>query len=243
MKGRLDDLLVERGFAQTRKEALAILLSGVVLVDGQKQEKGGTEFERGVEIRLTSGPAGYASRGGLKLRGALDSLRLDVSGHICVDLGASTGGFTDCLLQAGARKVDACDVGTGQMDWRLRQDPRVVVRDRFNVRYLTPDDVGESVDLITCDLAFISVRQVLPQLRLFVESSILLLVKPQFEAERNEVEKGGLISTVKKRREIFERVKSFAMAEGFVILGEVPSSVQGRKGNQEFFLYLKHGEI
>jgi 23S rRNA (cytidine1920-2'-O)/16S rRNA (cytidine1409-2'-O)-methyltransferase len=243
VKRRLDDLLVERGFAQTRKEAVAILLSGVVLVDDQKQEKGGTEVESDAEIRLTSCPAKFVSRGGLKLEGALNALGLDLSGYVCLDLGASTGGFTDCLLQAGASKVYAFDVGTGQLDWRLRQDPRVIVRDRFNVRYLTPAAVDEAVDLITGDLSFISVRQILHPLRAFTESSILLLVKPQFEAEREEVEEGGLISDSSKRLEILERVKLFALGEGFAILGEVPSPILGQKGNQEFFLHLKYAEI
>jgi len=243
VKKRLDDLLVERGFARTRKKALAILLSGVVLVDGQKQEKGGTQVESDVEIRLTSRTDKYVSRGGLKLEGALSALELRVTGAVCVDLGASTGGFTDCLLQAGALKVHAFDVGAGQLDWRLQRDPRVIMHDRFNVRYLTPTIVGEAISLIVGDLSFISVRQILLPLQAFPDASILLLVKPQFEAEREEVEPGGLISNARKRREIVGRVKSFASEKGFSVLGEVPSQVLGRKGNQEFFLYLKYAKV
>jgi len=243
VKSRLDDLLVERGFAATRKEALAVLLSGVVLVNGQKQDKGGDEVDADCEIRLTGLPGKYVSRGGLKLEGALNSLGLNLSGYVCLDLGASTGGFTDCMLQAGASRVYAFDVGKGQLDWRLRQDSRVVVRDRFNVRNLTPAAVGEAVDLIAGDLSFISVRQILPALRAFAGSRILLLIKPQFEAEREEVEKGGLITDVEKRRDILERVRQFSVAEGFSILGEVPSPILGRKGNQEIFLHLEYAEI
>lgn len=243
MKRRLDDLLVVRGFARTRDEALAILLSGVVIVDGQKQEKAGTRIDSEADIRLTSSSPRYVSRGGLKLEGALQALDLDVSGCVCLDLGASTGGFSDCLLKAGARKVYAFDVGHGQLDWRLQQDARIIVKDRFNVRSLTRAAVDEPVDFITGDLSFISVGQILPALRDFSGATILLLVKPQFEARREEVEKGGLISNDDKRLEILERVKSLALEEGFTVLGEVPSPILGRKGNQEFFLHLKHAEI
>jgi 23S rRNA (cytidine1920-2'-O)/16S rRNA (cytidine1409-2'-O)-methyltransferase len=243
VKSRLDDLLVERDIAGTRKEALALLLSGVVLVNGQKQVKGGTRVENDAEIKLTRRPEKYVSRGGLKLEGALKTLGIDLTGLVCVDLGASTGGFTDCMLKAGASKVYTFDVGSGQLDWRLQQDSRVIVRDRFNVRHLSPEEVGEEVDLFTCDLSFISVRKILPALRAFVGSSFLLLIKPQFEAERDEVEKGGLISDPKKRKEILERVKQFSLAEGFKVLGEVPSPVLGQKGNQEVFLHLSYEEV
>lgn len=236
-------MLVERGFAETRKEALAILLSGVVLVDGQKQEKGGSQIDSHAEIRLTSVAPQYASRGGFKLEGALRDLELEVQGFVCVDLGASTGGFTDCLLQAGARKIYAFDVGTGQLEWRLQKDPRVVVRDRFNVRYLAPSSVGEPVDLIVGDLSFISVRQILGPLKAFSGASILLLIKPQFEAEREEVEAGGLISDSRMRWKILERVKRSAVSEGYEVLGEVPSQILGQKGNQEFFLYLRYAAV
>jgi len=243
VKRRLDDLLVDRDLAATRKEALALLLSGVVVVDGQRQEKGGTSIDDEAEIRLTSRTPKYVSRGGLKLEGALETFGLDVSDGVCLDLGASTGGFCDCLLQAGARKVYAFDVGQGQLDWRLQQDSRVIVKDRFNVRYLSSAAVDDAVDFITVDLSFISVQRVLPALRDFSNAAILLLVKPQFEAERDEVEKGGLISNADKRLEIVERVKGIAQEQGFTVLGEVPSPIPGRKGNQEFFLYLEYAEI
>ena len=243
MKKRLDDLLVERGISGSRKEALALLLSGVVLVDGQKEEKAGSRVDERAEIRLTSKPSTYVSRGGLKLEGALKALELEVGGFVCLDLGASTGGFTDCLLQHGAKKVYAFDVGTGQLDWRLQQNPKVIVRDRFNVKNLTPAHVGEPVDLIVADLSFISIRRILQSLKAFVESTLLLLIKPQFEAKREEVEVGGLISDSTKRSEIVGRVKRFAVKEGYEILGEVPSPVLGRKGNQEFFVCLKYAEV
>jgi 23S rRNA (cytidine1920-2'-O)/16S rRNA (cytidine1409-2'-O)-methyltransferase len=242
VKRRLDDLLVERGLAADRKEAQAVLLSGVVLVDGQKQEKAGSQVDSQSEIWLTRKPAPYVSRGGLKLEGALEALGLDVSGFVCLDLGASAGGFTDCLLQAGAKRVYAFDVGTGQLDWRLQKDPRVIIRDRFNVRNISAEAVGEAVDLIVGDLSFISVRQILEPLKAFAGASFLLLIKPQFEAKREEVEKGGLISDQNKRLEILSRIKSCVVQEGYRILGEVTSPVRGQKGNQEHFLYLEYAK-
>jgi 23S rRNA (cytidine1920-2'-O)/16S rRNA (cytidine1409-2'-O)-methyltransferase len=243
VKKRLDDLLVERGLAKSRKEALAKLMSGVVLVDHQLEEKGGTLVDSESEIRLSGDHSKYVSRGGLKLEGALEALKLDVSECVCLDLGASTGGFTDCLLHYGADRVYAFDVGRGQLDWKLQQNPKVIVRDGFNVRYLSRTVIEEEVDLIVLDLSFISVKQVLLALRAFPEAAILALIKPQFEAERSEVEPGGLVTDTSTHRAIVQRVRDFAVENGFTVLAEVPSPVLGRKGNQEVFLHLLYAAV
>jgi 23S rRNA (cytidine1920-2'-O)/16S rRNA (cytidine1409-2'-O)-methyltransferase len=238
-KIRLDDLLVEKGLAANRRESEAILLSGVVRVDGHRQDKAGTLVPRDSEVVLAGESRRYVSRGGLKLEGALKSFALDVNDLVCVDLGASTGGFTDCLLKHGARKVYAFDVGKGQLDWGLRKDPRVIVRDGFNVRYISPADVGEEADLVTADLSFISLRHIIPALVHFRNCKLLLLVKPQFEARRDEVEAGGLIRSESKRLEVLERVKAYAADQGCEILGEDVSTLPGQKGNIEYFLLLR----
>jgi 23S rRNA (cytidine1920-2'-O)/16S rRNA (cytidine1409-2'-O)-methyltransferase len=238
-KTRLDDLLVEKGLAQDRKEALALTLSGRVLVGEQRLEKPGVLVERDAVVRIKGERRRYVSRGGLKLEAALDSFQLSVRDFVCLDLGASTGGFTDCLLQHGARRVHAFDVGRGQLDWKLAQDTRVIVHDEFNVRRLGPSDVGEPVDLITIDVSFISLRQILPALRAFPSARVIALVKPQFEAAREEVNPGGVIRSAGLQEEILERVKRFASEEGFEVLGETPSPIPGQKGNREFLLLLR----
>ncbi len=237
-KSRIDDLLVERGLAADRRTALALLMSGSVLADGQKIDKAGALVPSDAEIRLTDRRQKYVSRGGLKLEGALEHFSLKVEGTVCLDLGASTGGFTDCLLQHGAERVYSVDVGKGQLDWKLQRDPRVVVRDGCNVRYLAPGDFDEPIDLVTGDLAFISLRLVLPALRQLRVPQLLLLVKPQFEAERDEVDPGGLILSEEKRLEIVARVCTSAEELGFTCLGMTPSPITGQKGNREYFLLL-----
>ncbi len=238
-KARLDDLLVQKGLAQDRKEALALVLSGRILIGGQRAETAGGLVDDQAEIRIKGERQAYVSRGGLKLEAALREFHLPLTGKICADLGASTGGFTDCLLQHGAARVHAFDVGKGQLDWRLRQDPRVIVHDAFNVRHLTPADVGEAVGLITLDLSFISLTKVLPALRAFAPVLIIALVKPQFEAEREEVGRGGIIQSSELQTEIVGRVKAFARQGGFEVLGETPSPIPGQKGNREFLILLK----
>lgn len=180
------------------------------------------------------------SRAGDKLEAALRDLGVDARDKVCMDLGASTGGFTDCLLQHGARKVYAFDVGRGLLHWKLQQDSRVVVRDTVNVRYLDPSSGDEPIDLVTIDVSFISLRLILPPLKEFRPVQILALVKPQFEARPDEVGPGGIIESVVKQREILDRVREFATEEGFTVLGELPSPVPGREGNQEYFLLLKY---
>lgn len=229
--------MIQRGLARDRKHALALVMRGAVRVGDQPAHKAGEGVEQTAEIRLQGLPR-FVSRGGLKLEGALETLGVAVQDRVCVDLGASTGGFTDCLLQHGARRVYAFDVGRGQLDWNLRRDPRVVVREGVNVRHLTPDDVGEPVDLFVGDLSFISLSLVLPVLKKFPAPEALLLVKPQFEARPEEVEPGGLIRNVAKREEIVGRVRSCAEGLGFRVEGSMLSPVPGQKGNREYFLWL-----
>ncbi|MFB3902935.1 MAG: TlyA family RNA methyltransferase [Acidobacteriota bacterium] len=216
-----------------------MILSGQILIGAQRAETAGALVDQEVEIKIKGEHQAYVSRGGLKLEAALREFQIQVNGKICADLGASTGGFTDCLLKHGAARVHAFDVGKGQLDWRLRQDPRVVVHDDFNVRNLTPSDVGEPVDLMTLDLSFISLTRVLPALRAFSAVEIVALVKPQFEARREEVGPGGIIRSPELQAEIVGRVKSFAAGAGFELLGETPSPIPGQKGNREFLLRLK----
>ena len=236
---RLDALLVERGIAENRKQATAIVLSGLVLVDEQRADKPGTLIHSASRIRIKSDNRKYASRGGIKLEAALRQFGVGVKGKVCLDLGASTGGFTDCLLKHGAHRVYALDVGSGQLDWNLRQDPRVVVRDSINVRYLTPSMIDDPIDLITMDLAFISLRLIFPRLKQFSPANIIALVKPQFEARREEVPLGGIIRSPQLQTQIIDRVKGFALSEELTIVDEMASPLEGQKRNQEYFLFLK----
>jgi len=237
-KKRLDILLVERGIAENSKGAAAIILSGVVLVDEQRVDKAGMLIDSASEIRIKGTEQQYVSRAGVKLEAALREFGVQVQGKVCLDLGASTGGFTDCLLQQGARKVYAFDVGRGQLHWDLQKDARVILRDSINVRHLTRAMVDDPVDLITVDLAFISLRLIFPCLKQFPSAEIIALVKPQFEARREEVPAGGVIHDKKLQQEIVGGMKDFAASEGLNLLGEMASALEGRKGNQEHFLYL-----
>ena len=195
-KKRLDVLLVEHGFAETRTKAQAIIMSGLVYVAGQKADKPGMSFEETSEIEVRGATCPYVSRGGLKLEKALRDFGVDPTGYVCSDSGASTGGFTDCLLQQGASKVFAIDVGYGQLDWKIRSDPRVVVMERTNVRYVTPEQLGEPLDLSVVDVSFISLRIVLPVIKTFLKQNtgqVLCLIKPQFEAGKEKVGKKGVV--------------------------------------------------
>ncbi len=234
---RLDNVLIQRHLARDGREAVALLLSGRVEVEDCPDPKPGTLVKDDVRVTVRA-PASYVSRGGRKLEPALRHFRIEPREMNCVDLGCSTGGFTDCLLKHGARRVFAFDVGKGQLDWGLRNDPRVEVREGFNARFIRPSDVDGPVDLIVADLSFISLRLILPRLREFAGADCLLLVKPQFEAEPAEVERGGLITDPGLREEILMRVRRFAESEGFVCRGTFLSPVAGQKGNREYFLYL-----
>jgi 23S rRNA (cytidine1920-2'-O)/16S rRNA (cytidine1409-2'-O)-methyltransferase len=255
MKRRIDQLLVERGLAESRHKAQALLLAGQILVKEQKIEKPGQLVAVDAEIRVL-GRLQYASRAGAKLQAALDHFQISVSGCVCADLGASTGGFTDCLLQNGACRVHAFDVGKGQLAWKLQSDPRVVVRDEFNVRYLSPADLPEDITFVCMDLSFISVTKVLPSLKEALDRlsaiagdergerrvDVIVLVKPQFEAGKGEVGKGGIVRDPDKRRMILEGIEEFAQRAGFRVLGSIPSPIAGVGGNQEFLLYLQHAK-
>jgi 23S rRNA (cytidine1920-2'-O)/16S rRNA (cytidine1409-2'-O)-methyltransferase len=252
MKRRIDQLLVERGFSESRHKAQALLLAGQVLVGEQKVEKPGQLVEADAGIRILR-RLPFASRAGPKLQAALDHFQIPVAGRVCADLGASTGGFTDCLLQNGARTVYAFDVGKGQLDWKLRTDPRVIVRDECNVRNLKPADLPEDISFVSVDLSFISVAKVLPALSdslvhpgasASIEChepavDVIVLVKPQFEVGKGEVGKGGIVRDAEKRIRALQSVESSAREAGFLVRGHIPSPVAGAKGNQEFLLYLQ----
>lgn len=239
-KKRLDVLLVERGVAESRQRAQAMLLAGQVLVNGQKMEKAGAAVAGDATIEVIGEALPYASRGGLKLEGALEDYHIDPAGRVCLDVGSSTGGFTDCLLQRGAKKVYAVDVNTAQLAWKLQQDARVVAVER-NARYLTPDDLDETADLVTVDLSFISAGKVIPALVPLARpgADFLVLVKPQFELEKKDVGRGGIVRDARLHELAVEQVRAAAIKAGLEILGVRPSRVPGAEGNQEFFLHAR----
>ncbi len=240
VKKRLDVLLVEQGQADTRTKAQAIIMSGLVYVDGQKADKPGTSYEEAVQIEVRSGGCPYVSRGGLKLEKALKDFGVDPTGYVCSDSGASTGGFTDCLLQQGASKVFAIDVGYGQLDWKIRSDPRVVVMERTNVRYVTPEQLGEPLDLSVVDVSFISLKIVLPVIKTFLKSDgqVLCLIKPQFEAGKEKVGKKGVVREPETHKEVLDNFVALANELDFNILGLTFSPVKGPEGNIEFLGHL-----
>lgn len=241
IKKRLDVLLTERGFAETRTKAQAIIMSGLVYVEGQKADKPGTAFEESVDIQVRSGGCPYVSRGGLKLEKALRDFGVKPEGYVCSDSGASTGGFTDCLLQQGAKKVFAIDVGYGQLDWKIRSDPRVVVMERTNVRYVTPEQLGEPLDLSVVDVSFISLKIVLPVIKTLLKpesGQVLCLIKPQFEAGREKVGKKGVVREPETHKEVLDTFVALADQLGFAILGLTFSPVKGPEGNIEFLSHL-----
>ncbi|MEW6219027.1 MAG: TlyA family RNA methyltransferase [Thermodesulfobacteriota bacterium] len=239
-KIRLDALLVSRGLAPSRQRAQALIGAGQVRVGGAMADKAGREVDPDCLVTLAADPCPYVSRGGLKLAAGLVHFRIEVAGRSCLDVGASTGGFTDCLLQHGARRVYAVDVGYGQLDWRLRQDPRVVVMERTNARQLTRDLLPELVSLATVDASFISLTLILPVLLpLFDQAvSILALVKPQFEVGKGRVGKGGVVRDPQLHAEVLAGVAAHAEGLGLVVHGSLPAPIRGPKGNQEFLMHL-----
>jgi len=240
MKRRLDVLLVERGLVESREKARALILAGKVLVDGQRADKAGHAVSLEARIELLEAPR-YVGRGGLKLEAALDHFSIQVRDRMCLDIGSSTGGFTDCLLQRGAARVYAIDVGTGQLDWKLRNDQRVVVQEQVNARYLTRAEVPEPIDLAVCDVSFISITMILPALPdlLAENGEMVILVKPQFELEREQVGKGGIIREPLLHQKACHRVETAVQRLGFQT-DIIPSPVLGAEGNQEFLLYARH---
>lgn len=239
-KERLDTLLVDRGLAETRAKAQALILAGRVEADGVAVAKAGTQVPGDAEIILKPAPHQYVSRGGEKLAGALAHFPVVVAGKVAMDVGASTGGFTHCLLTKGVGKVYAVDVGYGQLDASLRQDPRVIVLERRNIRHLPAEDVPEPVDLITLDLSFISLTLVLPKVLEFLRpgGEILALVKPQFEVGKGQVGKGGVVRDPKLQQSAVDKVAKTARSLGLKVRPAFPSPLKGPKGNQEYFLYL-----
>jgi 23S rRNA (cytidine1920-2'-O)/16S rRNA (cytidine1409-2'-O)-methyltransferase len=239
-KSRLDRLLVDRGLVETREKAQALIMAGSVLVDGSKLDKPGHAVDAGCRIELLEGVR-YASRGGLKLEAALNQFKIDVAGKVCLDVGASTGGFTDCLLQRGAARVHSIDVGKGQLDWKLRNDPRVVVREGINARYLTRDDIGESVSLAVCDVSFISVTLILEAMTAALDAAgeMVILVKPQFEVGRGQVGKGGIVRDPALHQASCRKVLDAVRALGFET-DIMESPILGTEGNKEFLLYAHH---
>ena len=240
IKKRLDVLLVEQGYADSRTKAQAIIMSGMVYVDGQKADKAGMSFQENVALEVRGASCPYVSRGGLKLEKALRDFGVDPTGYVCSDSGASTGGFTDCLLQQGASKVFAIDVGYGQLDWKIRSDPRVVVMERTNVRYVTPEQLGEPLDLSVIDVSFISLKIVLPVIKTFLkpEGQVLCLIKPQFEAGKDKVGKKGVVREPKTHIEVLDSFVELAKSLNFNILGLTFSPVKGPEGNIEFLGHL-----
>ena len=241
---RIDKLLVERGLAESRTKAQAMIMAGVVLVGNQRVEKPSHLFDTNSTIRVKGGEdptTRYVGRGGLKLEAALREFRIDVRGLTCLDVGASTGGFTDCLLQHDAKRVVAVDVGHNQIDWRLRNDPRVEVREGVNARYLKPDDFKERLDLAVIDVSFISVTKVLPAIvpLLTDTGSIVTLIKPQFEVGKGEVGGGGIVRDAEKRARVVEEVNGAATTLGLRVLNVIESPIKGAEGNVEFLALYK----
>ena len=245
-KERLDKVLVTRGLAPSRERARSLILAGSVVVGDERQVKAGTLVRPDAAIRLTHDPQPYVSRGGLKIEKALDFFSIDPQGKVVMDVGASTGGFTDCLLQRGAQRVYAVDVGYGQLAWKLQQDPRVINLQRRNIRYLKWEEVGEKVDLVVVDTSFISLELVIPPILTFLKEGggLLTLVKPQFEVGKGEVGKGGVVRDSKQHRQTVEKIEEFAIGKGLIPRGAMESPIRGPKGNREFFLFSErpHGK-
>lgn len=240
-KERLDVLVHERGLADSRTRAQALILAGQVVVDDQRIDKPGTRVSVEAELRLKGEVLPYVSRGGLKLKGALDAFQLDVRGAVCADIGASTGGFTDCLLQEGAVRVHAIDVGRAQLHEKLRQDPRVISRERVNARHLTDDDLPEPVQVVVIDVSFISLELVLPAVlpKLAKGGLLVALVKPQFEVGPAHIDKGGVVRDPIARQSSIDRIRAFVAAQGLTEVGVIDSPVPGPAGNVEALLVAR----
>ena len=240
MKTRLDRLLVDRGLVESREKGQALIMAGEVRVNGQKASKPGQPCAADAAIELLARPP-YVSRGGLKLAGALSRFAIDVAGKVCLDVGSSTGGFTDALLQSGAARVHAVDVGAGQLDWKLRTDPRVSLHEGINARALKPSDIGELIDLLTCDVSFISVTLILPAVTPLLHSGgqMVILIKPQFEAGKGQVGKGGIVRDPALHQSACERVTRAVKEFGFETT-IMESPILGAEGNKEFLLHAHH---
>ena len=241
MKERLDVMLVKQGLAPSREKAKAVIMSGIVFVDNQKEDKAGAMFPDTVKIEVRGNTLKYVSRGGLKLEKAMDQFGVELKDKVCMDVGSSTGGFTDCMLQNGAVKVFSIDVGHGQLDWKLRNDERVVCMERTNIRYVVPEDLGEAADFSSIDVSFISLTKVLEPVRnlLKEDGEIVCLIKPQFEAGREKVGKKGVVRDPKVHEEVIFKVMEYAISIGFSTLHLEFSPIKGPEGNIEYLLHLK----
>ncbi len=241
MKERLDILLLNRNLAESREKAKAIIMSGNVYVDGQREDKAGSTFSEDVTIEVKGNPLKYVSRGGLKLEKAIPRYNISLEGKICMDVGSSTGGFTDCMLQSGAVKVYAIDVGTNQLAWKLRQDERVISMEKTNIRYLTTDLIADKIAFASIDVSFISLTKVLQPVRdlLASDGEVVSLIKPQFEAGREKVGKKGVVREQKVHVEVIEVVNEYAASIGFDCIDLDFSPIKGPEGNIEYLLYLR----
>jgi len=245
MKERLDMILVNRGLATSREKAKAMIMEGIVYVNGQKEDKAGTMFDTEAPIEVRGQTLRYVSRGGLKLEKSMEQFDLDLIDLVCMDVGASTGGFTDCMLQNGARKVYAIDVGRGQLDWKLRNDPRVVCMEKTNIRYVTPEHIDEAPAFVSIDVSFISLTKVLGPVKALLQEDgqVVCLVKPQFEAGREKVGKKGVVREPEVHEEVIHKVIDWAIGLGFEILHLDYSPIKGPEGNIEYLLHLQnHGQ-
>ena len=240
MKKRLDMMLVERALAPSREKAKAYIMAGQVYVDGQKEDKAGSMFAETVKVEVRGNTLPYVSRGGLKLEKAMNEFDVSLEGKVCMDVGASTGGFTDCMLQNGGVKVYSIDVGYGQLDWKLRQDERVVCMEKTNMRYVKPEDIGELVDFISIDVSFISLTKILPPVKACLKEGgqVVCLIKPQFEAGREKVGKKGVVRDRAVHEDVIKQIMNFAAALGFSLLHLDYSPIKGPEGNIEYLLHL-----
>lgn len=244
MKKRLDVLLVEQGLADSREKAKAIIMSGIVYVDNNKEDKAGTTFEETAKVEVRGNTLKYVSRGGLKLEKAMNNFGVTLDGKVCMDVGASTGGFTDCMLQNGAVKVYSVDVGHGQLAWKLRNDERVVCMEKTNIRYVTPEDIDDRVEFVSIDVSFISLTKVLPAVKeLMTENGeIVCLIKPQFEAGREKVGKKGVVRELSTHIEVVQMIVDYVRNNGFRTLDLSYSPIKGPEGNIEYLLYMTKDE-
>ena len=244
MKERLDILLVKRNLAPSREKAKAMLMEGNVFVNNQREDKAGSSFDENVPIEIHGTTLKYVSRGGLKLEKAMNEFDLNLDDDICMDIGASTGGFTDCMLQNGASKVYSVDVGYGQFAWKLRQDPRVVCMEKTNIRYVTPEDIGDALDFASVDVSFISLTKILEPARNLLKDGgqMVCLIKPQFEAGREKVGKKGVVRDKAVHLEVVERIVTFALEHGFSVHHLSYSPIKGPEGNIEYLVHIEKKE-
>ena len=242
-KDRLDQLLVLRGLCDSREQAKRLILAGEVRSGDRILDKPSTQLAADAPLAIKDKPR-FVGRGGLKLEGALDAFQIDPTGWVCIDVGASTGGFTDCLLQRGALRVHSVDVGTNQLVWKLRNDPRVVVKEQFNARHMVPDNIGENVRLAVMDLSFISLTKVIPAVFSVLDpgGAVVCLIKPQFELRREDIAKGGIVRDPALHERAIEKIREFVTAHGCEWRGLIPSPITGMDGNQEFLAWITLGE-